>query len=237
MASRIRPIGHEDRLSLVEHLDELRTRIILALAAFGVALGVCFWQNHALLKVVNHPLGHRKPVTLGVAEPFTTTLTVAAYAAIIVSMPVILYQVYAFVLPAFSPKEREVALPVMLAVPFLFVAGVVFGYYLVLPPAIKFLQNFNNDSYQVLIQAADPKTKVPLVWGRYVTGHSEQDDYTDGTTDVPVEGGYGPNYGSATITLEQMTGFSLFALKAVLSGRGDEIVDLTKVNLLRKWFS
>lgn len=56
----------------------------------------------------------------------------------------------------------------------------------------------------VLIQATDPKTKVPLVWGRLVTGHSEQDDYTDGTTDVPVEGGYGPNYGSAPITLEQM---------------------------------
>jgi putative intracellular protease/amidase len=57
---------------------------------------------------------------------------------------------------------------------------------------------------EVLIQTADPKTKVPLVWGRLVTGHSEQDDYTDGTSDVPVEGGYGPNYGSATITLEQM---------------------------------
>jgi putative intracellular protease/amidase len=57
---------------------------------------------------------------------------------------------------------------------------------------------------EVLIGATDPKSKVPLVWGRYVTGHSEQDDYTDGTTDVPVEGGYGPNYGSATITLEQM---------------------------------
>jgi putative intracellular protease/amidase len=57
---------------------------------------------------------------------------------------------------------------------------------------------------EVLIQATNPRTKVPLVWGRLVTGHSEQDDYTDGTTDVPVEGGYGPNYGSATITLEQM---------------------------------
>jgi putative intracellular protease/amidase len=57
---------------------------------------------------------------------------------------------------------------------------------------------------QVLIQATDPKTKVPFVWGRLATGHSEEDDYTDGTTDVPVEGGYGPNYGSAPITLEQM---------------------------------
>jgi len=57
---------------------------------------------------------------------------------------------------------------------------------------------------EVLIQATNPKTKVPLVWGRLVTGHSEQDDYTDGTTDVPEEGGYGPNYGSAPMTLEQM---------------------------------
>lgn len=57
---------------------------------------------------------------------------------------------------------------------------------------------------QVLIQATDPQTKVPLVWGRLATGHSEQDDYTDGTTDVPTNGGYGPNYGSAPITLEQM---------------------------------
>ena len=56
----------------------------------------------------------------------------------------------------------------------------------------------------VLIQATYPLTKIPLVWGRLITGHSEEDDYTDGTTDVPVEGGYGPNYGSATMTLEQM---------------------------------
>ncbi len=57
---------------------------------------------------------------------------------------------------------------------------------------------------QVLIQAADPQTKVPLVWGRLVTGHSEQDDYTDGTAIVIAEGTYSPNFGSATMTLEQM---------------------------------
>src|SRR5947207_1318161 len=81
----------EDRLSLVDHLDELRTRIIIALAAFGVALALCFWQNHLLLRIANHPLGHhRHPTTLGVAEPFTTTLTIAAYAAILISMPILL---------------------------------------------------------------------------------------------------------------------------------------------------
>jgi len=70
-------------------------------------------------------------------------------------MPLLLYQAYAFVLPAFSPREREVALPLLLAVPFLFIAGVVFAYYMVLPPAISFLQNFNDDSYDILLQARD----------------------------------------------------------------------------------
>jgi sec-independent protein translocase protein TatC len=155
VARRVRPIGHEDRLSLVEHLDELRGRIIIALVAFGVALGVCFWQNHWLLKVVNHPLGHRKPVTLGVAEPFLTTLTVAAYAAILIAMPVILYELYAFVLPAFSPTERRVAFPLLMMVPFLFVAGVVFAYFVVIPAALQFLLHFNQHQFNLQVRARD----------------------------------------------------------------------------------
>ena len=155
MAKRIRPIGHEDRLSLVEHLDELRTRIVIALAAFGVALAVCFWQNHALLKIVNHPLGHRKPVTLGVAEPFITTLTVASYAAILVAMPIILYELYGFVLPAFSPTERRVAMPLLLMVPFLFIAGVAFAYFVVIPAALQFLLHFNQHQFNLQVRARD----------------------------------------------------------------------------------
>jgi len=155
MARKIRPVGHEDRLSLVEHLDELRSRIVICLVAFGVALGLCFWQNHQLLKIVNHPLGHRKPVTLGVAEPFVTTLTVSAYAAILVAMPVILYELYAFILPAFSAGERKVALPLMLMVPFLFIAGVAFAYFVVIPAALKFLLHFNQHQFNTQIRARD----------------------------------------------------------------------------------
>jgi sec-independent protein translocase protein TatC len=75
------------------------------------------------------------------------------YAGLLLALPLILFQVYAFVLPAFSPREKQVALPAMLAVPFLFVCGVVFGYFTVVPRAIQFLQNFNTDSFDVLIQA------------------------------------------------------------------------------------
>ena len=123
---RVRPIDHEDRLTLVDHLDELRTRIIIALVAFGVTTSLCFWQNHLILEIVNEPLPDNlpEPITFGVTEPFTTTLTNSAYFGILLALPVILYQVYAFVLPAFSPQERKVATPLLLMVPFLFIAGV-----------------------------------------------------------------------------------------------------------------
>jgi sec-independent protein translocase protein TatC len=97
----------------------------------------------------------KRPVTLGVGEPFTATFKVAAYAGLLLAMPLLLYQAYAFILPAFSPREKEVAVPLLLMVPFLFIAGVAFGYFLVLPPAIGFLQNFNDDSFDILLQARD----------------------------------------------------------------------------------
>jgi sec-independent protein translocase protein TatC len=222
MATALRPIGHDDRLSLTEHLDELRSRLIISALAFTAAFGIALWQNHALLQIVNRPAQQaagarasgplsqeagsqlalrralesggvalarlarseavrtpadrlalrqaarsyavaaralptstagRQPVTLGVGEPLATTLTISAYFALLLALPVILYQAYAFVLPAFNRTEQRVALPLMLLVPLLFVTGVAFGYFVVLPPAIHFLQTFNSDSFDVLLQA------------------------------------------------------------------------------------
>jgi sec-independent protein translocase protein TatC len=151
-----RPVGHEDRLTLVEHLDELRTRIVIAIFAFVAALVLCFWQNHLLLKIINDPLPkHAKPITLSPTEPFTTTLTVSAYAAILIALPVVLYQFYAFILPAFSPTEKKVAVPLLLMVPFLFVAGAVFAYFVIVPAALSFLLNFNDTQFNTQIRARD----------------------------------------------------------------------------------
>lgn len=227
MASTLRrPVGHDDRLSLVEHLDELRSRLIVCASVLLVSFMVCAWQNGALLNILNEPLERatatslekgrglpgqlqktqlavraigaqnaavaaaladpdlelsaaarqklqettraataaiadmpitkgNQPVTLRVGEPFMTTLTVALYFALLFAMPLLLYQLYAFVLPAFSPEERRVALPLMSMVPVLFITGVVFGYFVVLPPATQFLQNFNSDAFNVLVQAND----------------------------------------------------------------------------------
>jgi sec-independent protein translocase protein TatC len=155
--ARMRPVSHEDRLTLVEHLDELRTRIVVCLAVLGVALALCFWQNHLLLEIASGPLpaDHKKLLTLGVTEAFTTTLTVATYAALIVSLPILLYQGYAYLLPAFSHQERRVILPILLAVPVLFLAGVAFGYFVVMPAAVKFLLGFNDTQFHVQVRARD----------------------------------------------------------------------------------
>jgi sec-independent protein translocase protein TatC len=225
-ASLIRPIGHEDRLSLVEHLDELRRRLIVSIVLLGVAFAGCVAFNGSLLSILNRPLerttqqsirkGHglpgqlqktqdalrqtaavqaaiiralqspalklpaaqraslvrenralqaeirslpktrgNVPVTLRVGEPFSATLVVSLYFALLIAGPLILYQLYAFILPAFSPQERRIALPLMAMIPFLFIAGVVFGYFVVLPPAVRFLQNFNSSQFNVLVQASD----------------------------------------------------------------------------------
>jgi sec-independent protein translocase protein TatC len=156
--ARLRPVAFEDRLTLVEHLDELRTRIVIAGTAFVVAFGLCLWQNDLLLEFAAEPLPERwrdDLTTFGVTEPFMTTLTVAAYGAFVISLPVILYQLYAFALPALTPRERGVARPLLVLIPLLFVSGVVFGYLIVMPAAVKFLLNFNEDQFNVLLRARD----------------------------------------------------------------------------------
>jgi sec-independent protein translocase protein TatC len=226
MATALRkPIGHEDRLSLIEHLDELRSRLIVCVGIMTVAFSLCAWQNGRLLDVINKPLDKEtqknvekgrgplgqieltrrsvkssglaqvaalralardrtvsaatrrqaarsatavaaslrllpkvtgnKPVTLGVGEPFATTLKVALYFSLLLAMPFLLWQLYAFVLPAFTPAERKSVTPLLALIPVLFFCGVAFGYFLVLPAAVRFLQNFNADQFNILVQARD----------------------------------------------------------------------------------
>ncbi len=154
---RVRAVSHEDRLTLVEHLDELRSRILVCLIVLGVALALCFWQNHLLLEIASGPLpdGREKLITFGVTEPFTTTVTVATYGALILSLPILLYQLYAYVLPAFSTAERRVVLPILLAAPLLFLAGIAFAYFVVMPAAVEFLLGFNDSEFNVQVRARD----------------------------------------------------------------------------------
>lgn len=154
--ARFKAVGHEDRLTLVEHLDELRWRIIVCIAVFVVALSLCFWQDELMLEIANEPLpSDARLVTLSVAEPFTTTLSVATYGALLLSLPLVLYQAYAYVLPAFSSEERRVVTPMALLIPVLFLAGVAFAYFVVMPPAIDFLYHFNDPEFDSQLRARE----------------------------------------------------------------------------------
>ena len=224
LRTTIRPLAHGETLSVVGHLDELRTRLIVCMATVLVAFGLCFWQNHLLLHLMDSPLarqtqaqvktgrgpwarpiasswgpatspcswaassaccgprrttarrrrlsdpdpGHLnrdvsslsaapegdRPVTLGIGEPFTTTLTVTLIFALILSLPVLLHQLYAFLTPAHRSAARKRMAPLGAAVPVLFMAGVAFGYFVVLPAALHFFQNFNSGQFNVLVQAS-----------------------------------------------------------------------------------
>ena len=157
MARRVKAVSHEDRLTLVEHLDELRARLIVCIGVLGVALALCFWQNHLLLEVAQGPLpsDHDQLLTLGPTEPFTTTLTVSAYGALVLALPVMLWQLYAYILPAFSEAERRTILPLLLLFPVLFLAGLAFAYFVVMPAALNFLLDFNNGQFNIQLRARD----------------------------------------------------------------------------------
>ena len=169
--ARVRPVGYEDRLTLVDHLSELRTRIIISILALVAASVLAGIYNDTVLDIVNEPLADldqellgagAKPISFGVTEQFTTTLMVSAYAGLLMSLPIILYQLYAFVLPAFSPTERRVALPLLLMVPVLFICGVLFCYFIVLEPATEFLLGFNEEDYTTAVRARDYYSFVAL---------------------------------------------------------------------------
>jgi sec-independent protein translocase protein TatC len=152
---RIKRLSHEDEAPLVDHLGELRSRIIASLSAFTVALGLCFWQNHMLLDLLRRPIGNKQLITLGVAEPFTTTLMISAYAAIVLALPVLLYQLYAFTIPALAPQQHRAARVLALLVPVLFIAGAAFAFLIVVPAALKFLLHFNNDQFNTQLRAKE----------------------------------------------------------------------------------
>ena len=154
MARLPRRLGHGEEATLAEHLDELRGRLIVILCALVLGTAVAYVFHNRVLDWLNGPLPPGKRlVTLGVAEPFTTTLTVCVYAGLVLSLPVILWQLWSFFAPAVDPSaERRMLLLVASSVA-LAAAGVAFGYEILLPRAIHFLTNYDKEHFNNLIQA------------------------------------------------------------------------------------
>jgi sec-independent protein translocase protein TatC len=154
-------LEHGEEVSLVDHLTELRQRLVVAFIALGVGFAVAFWRNSDVLRLFNrqlpidpHTHRHILPTTLSVSEPFTNSMIISAYAGLLLALPIVFYQLYAFVIPAFSDKTSKHIWPIMIIVPLLFVGGVAFGYEVVLPRAIHFLLGFNSSQYNVQVRAS-----------------------------------------------------------------------------------
>jgi len=152
-----RRLRHGEEATLVEHLGELRTRLIVVLAAIAVAFIVTYIFHGHLLHWLNRPLPAdlRKPATFSPIEPFTTSIWVSLWAAFLLALPIVFWQLWAFLAPAIEEhRQRSMAMLVGFA-SLLGLGGVAFGYYVILPPAIHFLTNYDSAHYNILIRARD----------------------------------------------------------------------------------
>jgi sec-independent protein translocase protein TatC len=150
----LRRVLPEERLSVVDHLDELRRRVIVSALALLGAFAALYAVHDQLIALIRAPLPDGQAlVTLSPTEPFMTVLKVVFWASILVALPIWLYQLYAFVVPAVANQTRRGTLAVVAGVAALFGAGVAFGYAVVLPVALRFLLGFGDGVFTVQLRA------------------------------------------------------------------------------------
>jgi sec-independent protein translocase protein TatC len=150
-----RRLGYGEEATVVEHLDELRSRLIISLLAVGVFFPIAYVFHERLVRWLMRPLPNGTHiVTLGVTEPFTTAVKVSFYAALAAAFPVLVWQAWSFFAPAVQEgRQRVVARFVALAT-VLFATGMAFSYFVILPLALRFLTNFDEELYDIQIRAS-----------------------------------------------------------------------------------
>lgn len=150
-----RRLEHGEEATLVEHLDELRSRLIICMVVIVPAFLLTYAFRDQIISWLTGPLPPgRKLVTLGVTEPFTTTIKVSLIAAIALAFPVVIWQFWAFFAPAFERNIRRVVLTIVLLSTALFVCGVLFMYWILLPRALEFLTTYEDQTYDIQIRAS-----------------------------------------------------------------------------------
>ena len=152
-----RRLGHSEEATLVEHLDELRSRIIISLLALAATTTVTFVFHDHLVRWLERPLPpeRRHLITFGVAEPFLTSFKISLMAGIALAFPILLWQLWSFLAPALEESSQRVVAVFVVFASVLLAAGVAFGYWLVLPQALKFLTHYDDRLYHIQIRARD----------------------------------------------------------------------------------
>jgi sec-independent protein translocase protein TatC len=152
-----RRLRHGEEATLVEHLGELRARLFIAIGALTVGFAVAYAFHGHLLEWLNRPLPDNldKPTTFSPIEPFATSIVVSLWAGLLLALPVVLWQLWSFLAPAFEEgRQRSMVVLVGFATA-LGLGGVLFGYYVILPPAIHFLTNYDSSYFDIQIRARD----------------------------------------------------------------------------------
>jgi sec-independent protein translocase protein TatC len=152
-----RRLAHSEEATLVEHLDEFRSRIIVSLVAIGLGFVVAYVFHERLIHWLERalPEKHRHLLTLGVAEPFLTSVWVALWAGFLIALPVVLWQLWSFLAPAFEEHTQRLVAYFVLLSTALLAGGLAFGYFVALPAAVHFLTNYDNNLFNVQIRARD----------------------------------------------------------------------------------
>ncbi|MBP2644981.1 MAG: tatC [Firmicutes bacterium] len=146
-------IGTGGEMSLIDHLQELRRRLIISIAAVVVASCAAYYYSQELVHLITAPVG--KLYYMNPAEAFFAYLKVSVFAGFLVALPVVLYEGWAFVVPALTNRERKASLLLVPASVVLFFVGLIFSYYLVLPAGIRFFMGFASEQLQPLFSLGE----------------------------------------------------------------------------------
>lgn len=131
-------------MTVVEHLDELRLRLIRAIAYVTVSFFISLVFAKDIMKILQAPAGDITFQALSIEEPIMVFFKVAFYSALVMASPFILFEVSQFVAPGLTEKEKKIVAPALIGGPILFVCGASFAYFLLLPPMLHFFQSFGE---------------------------------------------------------------------------------------------
>jgi sec-independent protein translocase protein TatC len=152
--------NEEHKMSLTEHLIELRKRLIRSVIILFIGFGVCYYYKDWVFDIITKPLTRVLPkngylIYTGLTEAFFVYMKLAFFASLIITSPFILYQIWKFISPGLLLKEKKYVVPFVLSSSLLFISGVLFGYFIALPPAFEFFVSFNNKYLQAMISFKD----------------------------------------------------------------------------------
>jgi sec-independent protein translocase protein TatC len=142
---------------IVDHLGELRARIVVSLVAVGAGFGVAYAVHARILDALNAslPAANRPPITLGITEPFMTSMKVSLFTGLGLALPIVLWQFWSFIAPALDPGVNRAIGWLVVSAAVLFAAGAGFGLKVALPAAVHFLTNYDATLYHIQIRARD----------------------------------------------------------------------------------